>query len=630
MMFPLIYANVLENPQLLDPTFGYLLNRGLLTINLANDLKSQAANGSAEASLQVAWCYLHGWGSERSRDEFHRYFTQAIMGESLTALESLPMIAEGEGQDFLHPSIPNKEKIMRRSTEAVLNAVSRHPDISSAAFLETWEPEKFADKVMSLRISSENTRTMDACICSETITDLQTQQIQHASRVGDFEGLENLIREAKKACTSPLDLSVPLLEACARGHAFIVLFIMQEGANPCAKDVNGRSPLHFLARFDDDMVRNVGCVLLDDGASLSTTDNSGLTPLAFVLDGEKNFLPSSVHMAAKFLIENGASIDGSDANAPFTKALLTGDVRLVHLLETSLDSKKLSEGTAEEGQYFVGAINAAVTEALKEPEALRLRKRGAWKHHFVHGLNDDLDKHPDLLGTISMLGRSLNPYVWELAVAKYRALDVARLLDSPLDWPPATGVVPPIFILGQIGDLEMTRSLLRRGIRFDFNSGIPAENVNVFHVAAAHRWPVGLLELLCREQQGVVSLKAMVNQLSTVGRCNPFDLALMRGDLPLAEFFRDLGADTNSPHIIIPIPPWLNPDPHNLLPWAPRKPFTILGAMIYSHRSGSDAHLRAIKYVLGMRPSAVICPEEHMNVFHAVWPRWREVPRTSQ
>lgn len=421
---------------------------------------------------------------------------------------------------------------------------------------------------------------------------------------------------------------MPLLEACARGHAFIVLFIIQEGANPCAKDLNGRSPLHFLARFDDEMVRNVGCVLLNGGASLSTTDNNGLTPLAFVLDGEKNFLPSSVHMAAKFLIENGDSINGSDANAPFTKALLTGDVRLVNLLETSLDARKLSEGTAEDGQYFVGAINAAVTEALKEPEALRLRKRGAWKHHSVQGPNYDLDKHPDLLETISKLGRSLNPYGWELAVAKHRALDVARLLDSPLDWPPAAVALPPIFILGQIGDLEMTRSFLRRGIKFDFTFCIG--NVNVFHIATAHRWPVGLLEVLCREQNGVVSLKAMVNQLSTASWCNPFDLALMRGDLPLAEFFRDLGADTDSPHIIIPIPPWLNPDPHNLLPWAPCKPFTILGAMIYSHRSGSDAHLRAIKYVLGMRPSAMICPEENMNVFHAIWPRWREVPRTSQ
>lgn len=172
MMFPPIYANVLENPQLLDPTFGYLLKHGLLTVNFANELKSQAANGSAEASLQVAWCYLHGWGSERSRPEFHRYFTQAIMGESLTALEILPMIAAGEGQDFLHPSIPNKEDIMRRSTEAVLNALSRHPDISSAAFLEAWEPEKFADKVISLRITSENLRNIDACNFPETITGL--------------------------------------------------------------------------------------------------------------------------------------------------------------------------------------------------------------------------------------------------------------------------------------------------------------------------------------------------------------------------------------------------------------------------------------------------------------------------
>lgn len=40
MMFPPIYANVLENPQLLDPTFGYLLKHGLLTVNLANDLSS--------------------------------------------------------------------------------------------------------------------------------------------------------------------------------------------------------------------------------------------------------------------------------------------------------------------------------------------------------------------------------------------------------------------------------------------------------------------------------------------------------------------------------------------------------------------------------------------------------------
>lgn len=212
---PLIYANVLENPQLLDPTFGYLLNRSLFTINLANDLESQAANGSAEASLQVAWCYLHGWGSERSRHEFHRYFTQAIMGGSLTALESLPMIAAGEGRDFLHHSIPNREDIMRRSAEAMLNALSRHLDISSAAFLEAWEPEKFADKVINLRITSENLRNIDACIFSEAITDLQAQQIQHASQVGDFEQLENLIREAKKSCTSPLDLSMPLLEACA-------------------------------------------------------------------------------------------------------------------------------------------------------------------------------------------------------------------------------------------------------------------------------------------------------------------------------------------------------------------------------------------------------------------------------
>ncbi|CAK1585162.1 unnamed protein product [Parnassius mnemosyne] len=113
----------------------------------------------------------------------------------------------------------------------------------------------------------------------------------------------------------------PLILAAAEGHADVVEMLLAHGADPDATDADGISALGWASlrsRIPTIMV------LLDKGASIEQTDNSGRTALALACGG-----PAEL---AELLLERGASLERVDLSGlrPLDRAIGQRNVPVVH------------------------------------------------------------------------------------------------------------------------------------------------------------------------------------------------------------------------------------------------------------------------------------------------------------
>jgi ankyrin repeat protein len=74
----------------------------------------------------------------------------------------------------------------------------------------------------------------------------------------------------------PSDLCGGLFAAAARGHREIVQLLLNKGAPANAKDVNGRTALHYAAFYGHEEVADL---LIEKGCSTSVEDDIGSTPI---------------------------------------------------------------------------------------------------------------------------------------------------------------------------------------------------------------------------------------------------------------------------------------------------------------------------------------------------------------
>lgn len=599
----------------------------MLTTDMFRELKAMAEAGSAEACHQVAWCYDNGWGVRPDEEQFRLYYHKATGGGCVSAIENFPLILARQLEFPIRspetpPELQAKLFGTQKYKEALGERFCRHPDLSLAAFLETNFPDYFTFLIGALRETVgehpglDATMSPDCPLLRESLWPLKIYCLTGNTEAVEAE-VQTMRLHTEEAEMTRL-LSALLLVACARGHAFLAMLLLEEGADPTATDGASRTPLHFLARFDHDMVGNVGTLLLAEGARMDAQDDDGLVPLAFVLDSEKNLLPASVHVAARFLVDSGAlagDLGGQAATLPFIKAVTSGDSRLLKLFEGLLPA-------AEPGTrgYRLGEISFAISIAnalhvvLQESRALRTRKIGAWNHHRLDPDIGITSEDPGLDYAIYSLMRRLPTDLWVASLVSSRAVDILKNVGSIDTWKPTS--MGYFMWLCEVGDVGMALQYLRLGARFD---AVDEDGESVLHVAGREGWSVDVVEALWASQQDSLDLSALINLLTPKSRCNAFDLAVLNGNFEFADFFQALGADSHSAHLIIPKEESVGETLRN------SKLFrlfgtetTLFGMALFLRVIGMISEDQVFHYVLGLEPSPVVQPDTNLNVFHLV------------
>lgn len=437
------------------------------------------------------------------------------------------------------------------------------------------------------------------------------------------------------------NLTRPLILACTNGQVEMTKYLLQQGADPRLTDSVGRLALHYLARFDPENVEEIGELLLRDDCDtmLNLVDDDGYSPLAFVLDGEKNFVPTSGLASANFLLRLGASwfskremksqADSinmeSMLQAAFVKAVLSWDLRAARLVKRAVladikQSRLQVSESAEENRRLIwtSQILTALTTLEVQPRIVRLQKCA------TYGLDtEDMVRFlVDCAGSDNM-----RKYISQVVtrLVHLRSSEVLLALSS---------ILPSINLAYQGNEFELlatalsrndwdiTHQLLRLGVRFDRRSW-PYGSFNILHIAAMRRSPLSFVKSVCGNHERFVDLKRLVNHPGSLegSRLSAFDFAVVQGHFTLAEYFATvLGAEKTTAHICV----GFKHNETSKFPLDLSQPViaTLLGYVLYSfpNRAPNEPpKTRILRHILTMDPDSMAIPALQMNVFHVCW-----------
>src|SRR5437764_2789400 len=156
---------------------------------------------------------------------------------------------------------------------------------------------------------------------------------------GDCGGAEELIAcGASDEARDPGSGWTPLVAACARGHARLVVLLLSRGADPEARVAGGRAALHFASELGD---AGVVELLLASGADPDPRDYAGVTPLMMAArDSSEEVIRALVARGSSPALTNPSGESATDI------ARLAGGGRALDLL---LSHSSLLPGGGEEG-----------------------------------------------------------------------------------------------------------------------------------------------------------------------------------------------------------------------------------------------------------------------------------------
>jgi ankyrin repeat protein len=167
------------------------------------------------------------------------------------------------------------------------------------------------------------------------------------------------------------DGNTPLLLASQQHKAYIMVALLQHGANAGVRNNFGQTPLHHAALWFDGRYHGLAKALLTHGAIVEATDDArGETPLHWALKSSKR----NMIFMMTFLLENGANANRvtKDGLTPLQCALNAGRCtdEIVLLLGHGVNVREL--GTTERRQLYRVSAAPYFQEFLR---ALGIRKR---------------------------------------------------------------------------------------------------------------------------------------------------------------------------------------------------------------------------------------------------------------
>lgn len=458
----------------------------------------------------------------------------------------------------------------------------------------------------------------------------------------------------------------PLMLACSNGHSGIVLVLLAEGADPNQVDISGRSPLHYLARFDPDQVEKMGDLLLDGQPDtlINKIDNDGLSPLAFVLDTERNGVPDAGAAAARFLLRRGAAWYNTAKQesmllSPFVKAVLSFNLEAMNMVKefiqssinerpTEDDGTRQLDGDHEEhetaglrkGEYSCISVDESSSSAIDKTGGVVAVEPTIFLNQILYAIIA-LAREPNsvlyekestygttLAGVMQFLINSLDPKFTTAAITpvvrkivKLGAVRVTKALAAALpsfDWSsPGMNMLVNSIELTARNFPDMLTTLAELGYNFnqvwtrDFQGYQLGDTF--FHWAGYYRTPVALVKDICRDLH-IDHKSTESDWLPSPIRFDAFDMAVVHGSFKLADYLIDQGADFNSPHL------------HGIKSRdASSPPLSILGYVLTSvgpEVQNTPRRSEIIRYLLRLNPDPLVCPDLKQNVFHLVWAGW--------
>lgn len=167
-------------------------------------------------------------------------------------------------------------------------------------------------------------------------------QLHKLALQGQLEELEILLKKSSPEEINKKDNigHSPLIYAIGREQVEAVRLLLKYGADPNSKDEKGISPLAFVA--DPQPIKNASAkkrleiaqLLLNSGASLSSTSNTGNQPLWAAVFSAADGNPEKLSLV-ELMLQYGADIHHKNnaGNSPLDFAMKVGWKPLIDVLE---------------------------------------------------------------------------------------------------------------------------------------------------------------------------------------------------------------------------------------------------------------------------------------------------------
>jgi len=223
-----------------------------------------------------------------------------------------PLGSSPEGPIVKTPEISIHDAVRDRNIEAIKSHISAGTNLNkpdrkkTKKYIPYSSRDSALDLAMKLPLSSIKSNTVDLLKKNGAKTTKQlNKQLNFIGpcRSGDIVAMKKLIKEGAlincidSTGNTPLNLSVTGYYGDITVRA--VKFLIDKGADVDFKDAEGTAPLHNFK------LKEVGDLLIKNGANLNAKTNKGQTPLhtAALLSHFKQ---------AEFLVSNGANVNAID------------------------------------------------------------------------------------------------------------------------------------------------------------------------------------------------------------------------------------------------------------------------------------------------------------------------------
>jgi hypothetical protein len=331
------------------------LSKHCTPINLSqrNPSKNPTA---ASAALQISLCHLHGWGTARSATSgMHWLTTAAIQGSQaaqrllLPLSKSLNLEIEAGIKDFIVEAL--RESYKEANDRLIGWALQEYDKIAYPALLkenrttyidgihrDTRYPyQQLVHAAVKLRPVSDLLRLCQEQGVNQDLGSGMTY-LHCASAAGDVEIVRVLTSKLNADVNARTeDGRTPLLLASCNGHADVAAELLERGANPNHRGIDGVAPFHFLARFPSASIKSIAKALVGKDALMDVFTAEREHPLETAVQTEGNFDRQGEVTALKAMMELGADPFKSknetgqnvDGISPFAIAIMAGDASAV-------------------------------------------------------------------------------------------------------------------------------------------------------------------------------------------------------------------------------------------------------------------------------------------------------------